>query len=232
MEKKFKIGFLGRALIFLVIISLFAASIAAEAPPSLSNHQFYGEVSWDKGSAVPVQVNAKIAGRTYVSEVMSLPCLVNPCIGRYGYEASNILRVQGQDGEVISFFVGSIKVKEYTYKDGEATKLDLDIRAASLQAAAEAQAQAAAEVQEEDADSDEESPAETSQNESLPAVPLQAEQSPLLETSVEQIPLEELPAEMKIFDFDAPAPQEQKQASAAKAEKKGFDFFSVPLIPS
>jgi len=112
--------------LFLLVFSVVTVD---DSPPNLFNHQFYGEVIWDVSTVTPTTVLAKIGDRQYTSAIKSIPCLRNPCNGKYGYDPDNILRIQGAEGEKVTFYVGSTKVKEYTYKIGETTLLDLDLTA-------------------------------------------------------------------------------------------------------
>lgn len=114
-------------LMLLLGILIAASLVIADNPPNLINHQFYGEVRWGKDSIAPEKVTAKVGDKAFVSVIKSSPCLEELCTGGYGYDPDNILRVQGQEGNKIKFWIDGIEVKEYIYKAGEVTKLDFDL---------------------------------------------------------------------------------------------------------
>ncbi len=121
-----------RFILFVVVVLSLSLFVAADEPPSFSNHQFYGDVNWDSTTKTPTTVTAKIGSAVFPSSVKSSPCLDAICKGTYGYDLDNILRVQGKTGDKIELFVDATKVAVVAYKSGESTKLDLDVTAAGL----------------------------------------------------------------------------------------------------
>ncbi|MBI2665296.1 hypothetical protein HYX12_01580, partial [Candidatus Woesearchaeota archaeon] len=98
------------------------------APPSLANHQFYGEVIWNDTSATYRQVTATVGLQTASSNIEGVACNATACAGKYGSSQTNILRVQGTAGEIVSFKVDNSYVTNYTYAPDTATNLTLDLR--------------------------------------------------------------------------------------------------------
>ncbi len=115
--------------ILLMVVGLAAA---ADAPPSFNNHQFWGTVKWDKAAAIPEFVTVNVGAVSTVVAIKSSPCLDAVCTGTYGQNADNILRVTGEVGDTVEFFVNDKKVAAAAYKSGDATKLDLDATAAAV----------------------------------------------------------------------------------------------------
>ncbi len=116
----------------IIILTLLTVilSLSVLAVPNLDNHQFYGTVSWDEGSAVIDSVKLVITGNEIVTPVTELAC-DKVCTGKYGYEG-NILRVQGTAGATVQFFLGENQVTTYPYQTGGITELDLDISTVEL----------------------------------------------------------------------------------------------------
>ncbi len=109
----------------LIILLVLCSVLVVAAPPSLSNHQFYGEISWEKTAAIPKVVTAKIGSTTFTSTIKAVPCVTDVCKGKYGYDTDNILRVTGSG--TIAFSVDGKAVGTATYKDGDISKLDFDL---------------------------------------------------------------------------------------------------------
>ena len=105
---------------YIVMVLLLSVMVVA-APPTLENHQFYGDVTWDLEDS-PVQVIAKVNGVDFPVAITA-PVCTEVCVGKYGYEP--ILRVQGA-GE-ITFFIDDTEVTTFDYAAWEKTELDLSI---------------------------------------------------------------------------------------------------------
>ena len=114
-----------KKIILLLIVLAFSSFVIAEEQPELLNHQFYGEVTWAKDSPVPSTLTAMLGDAVFTSEIRSSPCLEDPCKGRYGYDPDNILRVQGESGEII-FIIDGVEAGKYQYQEEMVTKLDFD----------------------------------------------------------------------------------------------------------
>ena len=109
----------------LIVLSTFA--LAEETPPSLDNHQFYGDIHWDATSSLE-NVIFKLNDKEFVSVIELTPgCGENTCSGRYGYNVDNILRVSGKSGDKVLVFVDGVKVQEVAYESFGVTKLDIDL---------------------------------------------------------------------------------------------------------
>lgn len=119
-------AFILSLLIFTICFSIF---VLAEEPPNFDNHQFYGEVSWNKTQAAPKEVKVQSSLGNFTSGIKSPPCLDTICTGEYGYKdtGENILRVKGTEGETITFYLDKKAVSTYIYKNGESTKVNLDL---------------------------------------------------------------------------------------------------------
>lgn len=122
--------------LWMLLVLVFSFFVLAEEPPTFANHQFYGEVSWNKTTTTPSTVVVKNGAASFSSVIKAAPCLEEVCKGRYGYELDNILRVKGTNGDLLQFYVGSQRVLNYTYAEGEATQLNLSLIISSVQAAA------------------------------------------------------------------------------------------------
>ncbi|MBI4151380.1 hypothetical protein HY496_00275 [Candidatus Woesearchaeota archaeon] len=112
-------------LIFLIFSSL--SVLAQEQPPSLENHQFYGKVYWDATAKDPQNVVVKGGSSTFTSVIKKGACSDKTCSGSYGTDADTILRVQAQDGAVLSFYLDLLKVGEKTYQAGGVTVYDINV---------------------------------------------------------------------------------------------------------
>jgi len=111
-------------LIFVVLLSIFVA--AEDAPPTLENHQFYGEVHWDADKVVE-KVIAKVGDEEFTSTIKTDFCGDNTCSGKYGHDTNNILRVLGKKGDSVLVFVDGVLVQEVLYESGGTTELKLNL---------------------------------------------------------------------------------------------------------
>ncbi len=199
MKKILAVLFLA-SLLGIVGLSAFAT---ADDQPALLNHQFYGEVFWAQNSVAPAVITATVEGASFSSEIRSSPCLEDPCKGRYGFDADNTLRVQGTEGEIISFLIDGIVAGEHIYKNDDVTQLDFDLRAEVKKIEPATTTQTAPTV----------NISETNET---------AEELPVQEP-VEEIPkpaeVKEVPP-VKIPDFRIPATPEVRKAEP----EKGFRF--------
>lgn len=116
-----------KKILLIIFVLAFSSLVLAEEQPNLLNHQFFGEVTWAKDAPVPSTITAMLGEGIFTAEVRSSPCLEDPCMGRYGYDADNILRVQGNSGTVL-FIIDDVEVGEYQYQEDAVTKLDFDLR--------------------------------------------------------------------------------------------------------
>ena len=98
--------------------------IAAE-PPSIEHHQFYGRVTWDLDSDVPENVVASVNGVEYSSSISIVTCDTNPCTGKYGNDVTNYLRVHGEDGNTIAFYVDDTLIDTLEYESWGVTRHDV-----------------------------------------------------------------------------------------------------------
>ncbi len=112
-----------------MVLLLSSSFAVAQEPPSLENHQFFGTVTWNASLTTPQKVIAKTSSREFSSLIRDLSCAaaLGTCNGTYGYATENILRVQGNRGEQVSFFVDTRKVLNFIYAPDTATRLDLDL---------------------------------------------------------------------------------------------------------
>lgn len=115
-----------RKVIFLIIFLLALSVVMADNPPSLSNHQFFGDVTWE--GTTPKEVVAKIGTTEFKSTVkINGPCVSGQvCKGTYGSDNDNILRVQGKSGDTVEFYVSDKKITSTAYKVSGVTRVDLD----------------------------------------------------------------------------------------------------------
>jgi hypothetical protein len=109
-----------------IIFIILAATLVLAAPPSLSNHQFFGDVIWN-GTQLKSEVKATIGGNEYTSNIEDGLCTAGECSGRYGISQNNILRVQGDNGDTITFFIDGEEVTTHIYKKDSHTELDLNL---------------------------------------------------------------------------------------------------------
>ncbi len=113
-------------LVFFVLGLFLVDEVMAvvSSPPSFENQQFYGKVTWSAGVA-PKQVIFVAEGKTFSSQITTMPCIDVTCTGSYGSSKDSIVRVQVKAGSSIEVFVDTVKVMTVVYNAGEATKLDL-----------------------------------------------------------------------------------------------------------
>lgn len=121
-----------KKIIFLFpLLLLISFALAEEQPPSLNNHQFYGFVYWDAyNSTAPTTVIAKIGSTEYSSTISKNPnCPASTCQGTYGSDSDNILRVQGNDNDIITFYLDAVPIPggTKTYQSNQVEKLDFNI---------------------------------------------------------------------------------------------------------
>ncbi len=109
-----------------VVSGLSFTALAAEQPPSLENHQFYGAVYWDKTAKDPQYVVAKVGVQTFTSLIKKEYCAEKTCTGSYGKDTDNILRVQAQNGQTIQFFLDTLAVGTADYQSWEVSELNLN----------------------------------------------------------------------------------------------------------
>lgn len=119
-------------ILLLIILTIYFSCFVSAEPPSFNNHQFYGEVSWNKTQVDPKTVVAESSLGNFTSVIEILPCLDTICAGKYGYNADNILRVKGKEGETIIFYLNKKAVNSYTYQNSESTKLDLSLASPAM----------------------------------------------------------------------------------------------------
>ncbi len=113
-------------LLFVVFFSLTLFSLAlADNPPSLDNHQFYGEVYWNESLMVPSDVVAVAGGNSYLTPIRGALCEDDICVGSYGRDSDSILRLQGTAGQQVVFYLNDEQVASVPYEAGEADELDL-----------------------------------------------------------------------------------------------------------
>jgi len=113
-------------LLSICILSVLVLTVlAVAAPPSLSNHQFYGDVFWN-GTVLKQQIKAVVNNVEYTSRVEGATCIANNCSGKYGIAQDNILRVQGSNGNLVTFYVDGVKINTYIYAADASTQLTLD----------------------------------------------------------------------------------------------------------
>ena len=94
------------------------------APPSLENHQFYGQIKWNDTGATYLQVIAQVGNEQFVSAIQGVECTTY-CTANYGYNTDNILRVQGKVNDKITISVDDIKITTVNYKKNGVSELDL-----------------------------------------------------------------------------------------------------------
>ncbi|MFH1276108.1 MAG: hypothetical protein ABIH82_03275 [Candidatus Woesearchaeota archaeon] len=114
----------------IVLISIFASFSLAVLldPPSFDHHQFEGTVTWDANKLPgPLNVIAKVNSKDVVSHIIYPSTCGTTCIGTYGKDISNILRVQAAVGNPIQFYVDTTSVRSYNYEADGFTVLNLDI---------------------------------------------------------------------------------------------------------
>ncbi len=115
-----------KVIVLLFVVAVLSALSVADAPPSLENQQLYGTVVWDKSLPTPTQVSVKAGTIVFNSVINVVPCVDAKCSGTYGMEQGNILRVQAAAGEMLAFYVDTVKVLEQVYVPDSATKVDLE----------------------------------------------------------------------------------------------------------
>ena len=117
-----------KLILFGIVLLMFSVFVAAQVP-SFENHQFYGNVYYDNLAAGPKEVIAKVGTVTVSSKITSISCPKDQkyCTAKYGYEPTNILRVQAKSGDKITFLLDKKEVKKVDYKADESTKLDFNI---------------------------------------------------------------------------------------------------------
>ncbi len=104
------------------------ALIVSAAPPSFDNHQFYGTVTWDIAAAAPAKVSAVSGLSSAESAIENSSCNTESCIGTYGTDTDNILRISGgKDGDVIIFSIEKVNVINSTYQSGSVTELNFNL---------------------------------------------------------------------------------------------------------
>lgn len=116
-------------LMFLVLTALFSfifvyeylllyAPLVSASPPTL--HQFYGDVKWANGS---IAYNVSIEARHNTDIVASYYSQD----GEYGY--SPLFTVENlDDGDIISFYLNSVKAGDYTFDNFGFTNLNLQMQ--------------------------------------------------------------------------------------------------------
>ena len=113
----------------LILLALTFLVLAAEEPPVLDNHQFYGQVQWDKNVTIaPAVVIAKVGETSYVSSVETGgTCDALVCKSKYGY--TEIIRVQATAGAQIEIFLDNELIESIAYEANKAQKYDINIAA-------------------------------------------------------------------------------------------------------
>lgn len=220
-----KIGVIFGLNFIILVLSAFSFMAVAEAPPSLLSHQFYGEVTWGEDEITPTEVLVKIGDKEYTSAIESSPCAEAVCTGKYGYDAENLLRVQGKANDKVLFFINNVKVKEYAYKDNVVTQLDLSLAA-----------EEAAETPQEPAEKVLEEPAELPPEEPVAKTPEEAAELPPEEYVAEtpqghaaEVPQEPEPAaEPKSFVY-VPSAGLASEESAEEVPEEEKSFLSSNL---
>lgn len=115
----------------IVLVLLWGAVALARQPPSFENQQFLGTVTWDVNrTPTPVTVVAQLASGSYSSALHDTSCSSVLCMGIYGKQADNILRVQGTAGQLIRFYVGEQVVGNTTYVPDAVTTLHFNLSVA------------------------------------------------------------------------------------------------------
>ncbi|MEW5896802.1 MAG: hypothetical protein AB1668_03870 [Nanoarchaeota archaeon] len=206
------VAVLGFSALILLLFSLLAR--AAEQPPSLLSHQFYGQVTWGSADITPTEVLVKVGDKKYTSKIESSPCSGDICTGKYGYDPENLLRVQGKVNDKVLFFINNVKVKEYLYQDGAVTELELSLAAGEEAAPQEPEEEVVKEVVKEPAVAE---PAE------LPAEP--AAEEPAEAAPEEYVAEEPEPpaAEQEAYVYVPPTPTPKEEVSEeAAVEEKSF----------
>jgi hypothetical protein len=117
-----------KLIVFGIVLLMFSVFVAAQVP-SFENHQFYGDVYYDNLATGPKEVIAKVGLETFTSTLTSISCPKNQkyCTAKYGYESDNILRVQANAGDKISFFLDKKEIQKVDYKADESVKLNFNI---------------------------------------------------------------------------------------------------------
>ncbi len=111
--------------LLLLFVLLLIPLAVAEEPPALENHQFYGKVFWDVGEDTPDEVVVEVGVNEYSSSITDGTCDGDLCDGLYGY--TELLLVQGDNGDIVTFFVDGIEVAKENYVAWESTNVPLDI---------------------------------------------------------------------------------------------------------
>jgi len=131
-----RLRFLGIVLTLALIVSLLPTAVLAEdEPPTTPPHQFYGTVTITDPSGTVIGpagdgliVSAWIDGEEKASCVTTAAGTIGgaPCEGCYGLVAGGTLKVPGEAGDVVDFFVQGVKAdRTYEWELGGFTRLDL-----------------------------------------------------------------------------------------------------------
>ena len=108
-----------RVLISIAVLALFT-NIAMAIPEM--PHQFYGEVSVNGHPApdtvlIDARIESTVVSSAFVKE------------GKYGYEQIfYVIDPDGdREGDLVEFYINDVKAAEYTFVNGESTRLDLSV---------------------------------------------------------------------------------------------------------
>ena len=118
-----------KLIIMLGIVLLFVSVCVAAQVPTFENHQFFGNVYYDTLATAPKEVRATVGTENVTSTITSISCPKEQkyCTAKYGYEPTNILRVQANAGDKITFFLDAKEIQKVDYKAGESQQLDFNI---------------------------------------------------------------------------------------------------------
>ena len=114
-----------KKLLFVIIFVSLAFIGLAETPPTLDNHQFYGDVFWREAITAPTEVVAIAGGSSHTTPIRNPRCAEGICSGSYGRDPDTILRLQGTAGQQIVFYLNDEQVGSVAYEAGKAQDLDL-----------------------------------------------------------------------------------------------------------
>jgi hypothetical protein len=123
-----------RLVIITLILFSFSFMVFGElTPPSFSNQQFHGTVTWDANlSPAPINVIARTSLGDKASSIVPLPCLTgDTCRGTYGKNIDNILRIQAP-GEQVTFIIQGQAILSVPYEADKVTEVNLDMTSASV----------------------------------------------------------------------------------------------------